>query len=93
MPRLLQGTLQALGDVYTYKLAQRFFGKEVAFWVVSLPQSQQQINNNRTPSLSARRYRGSRSIAECARSQIHSRKFWSLSRCTIGLGITLCRLR
>jgi len=43
MPRLLQGTLQALGDVYTYKLAQRFFGKEVAFWAVSLaPQKTKQ---------------------------------------------------
>ncbi|XP_077988945.1 GPI alpha-1,2-mannosyltransferase 3-like isoform X2 [Glandiceps talaboti] len=33
-PRLLQGFFTAIGDVYLYKLGQRLFGSEIAYWVL-----------------------------------------------------------
>ncbi|XP_002736845.2 GPI alpha-1,2-mannosyltransferase 3-like [Saccoglossus kowalevskii] len=34
LPRLVQGMLAAAADVYLYKLAQRLFGSEIAYWVL-----------------------------------------------------------
>ena len=33
-PRLVQAVVAAVGDVYTHRLANRWFGEQVATWTV-----------------------------------------------------------